>query len=415
LAAQSGQGVSARREIAGVTQSAVEIISPASEAEAAQFVLEARAKGRKLDIVGGGTRVGLGRPACADLKLSTTQMSGIVFYEPAEMVICAQAGTPVRQIEALIAQRGQMLPFEPMDHCPLYGSEGEPTIGGLVAGNISGPRRISAGAARDALIGLRLVNGGGELIKSGGRVMKNVTGLDLVKLNCGAHGTLGLVTQATFKLLPKPECEASIVIRRLEDKRAIEALSIALGSPFGVSGAAHISAGMGREFPRTFLRIEGFRASVDYRIASLLALLEPFGAKHALEDEYSERIWRAVGDAAFLAAPGEHAVWRVSLAPSRAADFMAKLGPAALAHFYDWGGGLVWLSSEASASAAAAIRAALAPFGGHATLVRAPVELRAAIDVFQPLSAPLMQITKGVKASFDPNGLFNFGRMYRGV
>ena len=398
-----------------MTQSGAETLAPALEAEAAQIVSDARAKGRKLDIVGGGSRSGLGRPARGDAKLTTAKMSGVVFYEPAEMVICAQAGTPVREVEALIAQRGQILPFEPMDHCPLYGGAAEPTIGGLVAGNISGPRRISAGAARDALIGLRLVNGRGEIIKSGGRVMKNVTGLDLVKLNCGAQGTLGLVTEATFKLLPKPECESSIVIRRLDDARAIEALSIALGSPFGVSGAAHISAGMGREFPRTFLRIEGFRASVDYRVAALLKLLEPFGAKHALEDEYSGRIWRAIGDASFLAAPSEYAVWRVSLAPSKAAGFRAKLGGLAHAHFYDWGGGLVWFASDASESVATSIRAALAPFGGHATLVRAPDELRAAVDVFEPLSAPLMRIAKGVKASFDPDGLFNAGRMYRGV
>jgi glycolate oxidase FAD binding subunit len=390
-------------------------LTPASEAEAAQLTSEARAKGQRLDIVGGGTRQRLGRPARGDAALSSAQMSGIVFYEPAEMAICAKAGTSLREVEALIAQRGQMLPFEPMDHRGLYGTAGEPTIGGLVAANISGPRRISAGAARDALIGLRLVNGRGEIVKSGGRVMKNVTGLDLVKLNCGAQGTLGLVTEATFKLLPKPECESSIVIRRLDDKRAIEALSIALGSPFGVSGAAHISAGMGREFPRTFLRIEGFRASVDYRIASLLALLAPFGAKHALEVEYSERIWRAVGDAAFLAAPADDAVWRISLAPSKAADFVARVGGHAHAHFYDWGGGLVWLSSEASQDAAVAVRAALAPFGGHATLVSAPDALREAVDVFEPLSAPLLQITKGVKASFDPDGLFNAGRMYRGV
>ena len=391
------------------------VLTPTSEAEAAQQVSEARARGQKLDIVGGGTRKGLGRPARGDGGLSSAQMSGVVFYEPAEMVICAKAGTRVRDVEALIAQRGQILPFEPTDHRGLYGTTGEPTIGGLAAANVSGPRRISAGAARDSLIGLRLVNGRGEIIKSGGRVMKNVTGLDLVKLNCGAHGTLGFVTEATFKLLPKPESEASIVIRRLDDKRAIEALSIALGSPFGVSGAAHISAGMGREFPRTFLRIEGFRASVDYRIASLIALLEPFGAKHALEDEYSGRIWRAIGDAAFLAAPAERAVWRVSLAPSKAADFVARVGDRAHAHFFDWGGGLVWLSSDASQGAAAGIRAALAPLGGHATLVRAPDELREAIDVFEPLSAPLTRITRGVKASFDPDGLFNTGRMYRGI
>jgi glycolate oxidase FAD binding subunit len=398
-----------------LTQDAARTLTPASEAEAAQLVSEARAKGAKLDIAGGGTRAGLGRPARASVRLATAQMSGIVFYEPAEMVVCAQAGTSLGAIEAVIAQRGQMLPFEPMDHRDLYATEGEPTIGGLVAGNISGPRRISAGAARDALIGLRLVNGRGEIVTCGGRVMKNVTGLDLVKLNCGAHGTLGLVTQATFKLLPKPECEASLVIRRLDDRRAIEALSVALGSPFGVSGAAHISAGMGREFPRTFVRVEGFRASVDYRIAALLALLAPFGAKHALEGAESQRLWRDIRDAAFIASPSEHAIWRVSLAPSRAADFVARVGARAHAHFYDWGGGLVWLSGEPAPDAAAAIRAALAPFGGHATLIRAPDPLRESADVFEPLSSPLMRITQGVKKSFDPGGVFNAGRMYAGV
>nr|WP_246731577.1 FAD-binding protein [Methylocapsa sp. S129] len=399
----------------GLKSYAGRLLTPASESESAQWVSEARGRGQKLDIVGGGTRQGLGRPARGDAALSSAQMSGVVFYEPAEMVICAKAGTSIREVEALIAQHGQTLPFEPMDHRGLYASTGEPTIGGLAAANISGPRRISAGAARDALIGLRLINGRGEIIKSGGRVMKNVTGLDLVKLNCGAHGTLGFLIEATFKLLPKPECESSIVIRRLDDKRAIEALSIALGSPFGVSGAAHISAGMGCEFPKTFLRIEGFRASVDYRIASLLAVLAPFGAKHVLENKYSERIWRAIGDAAFLAEPRQQAVWRVSLAPSKAAEFVAKVGNRAHARFYDWGGGLVWLSSEASQGSAAAIRVTLAPFGGHATLVRAPDELREAVDVFEPLSAPLAQITRGVKASFDPDGVFNTGRMHQGI
>ncbi len=398
-----------------MTQDVARKLTPASEVEAAELVSEARAKGDKLDIAGGGTRAGLGRPAAANVKLATAQMSGIVFYEPAEMVVCAQAGMAVEAVEAVIGQRGQMLPFEPMDHRDLYGTSGEPTIGGLVAGNISGPRRISAGAARDALIGLRLVNGRGEIVACGGRVMKNVTGLDLVKLNCGAHGTLGLVTQATFKLLPKPECEASIVIRRLDDRRAIEALSAALGSPFGVSGAAHISAGMGREFPRTLVRVEGFRDSVDYRVAALLGLLAPFGAKHALEGDVSQRLWRAIRDATFIASPSEHAIWRISLAPSRAADFVERVGARAHAHFYDWGGGLVWLSAEASADTAAVIRKALASFGGHATLVRAPDSLRASIDVFEPLSAPLMRITRGVKQSFDPDGVINPGRMYAGV
>ena len=219
---------------------------------------------------------------------------------------------------------------------------------------------------------------------TGGRVMKNVAGLDLVKLNCGALGTLGFLTEATFKLLPKPESEATIVIRRLDDARAIAAMTAALGSPFGVSGAAMLSPGMGREFSRTFLRVEGVAASVDHRAEKLLALLAEFGAERVLKGEDSRRLWRAVRDAEFLAEPRERAVWRVGVKPSRAVEFLARLGPRALAHLFDCGGGLVWLSTEPTPADAAAVRAALAPLGGHATLVRAPDALRAAVDVFQP-------------------------------
>jgi glycolate oxidase FAD binding subunit len=390
-------------------------LSPNTEEAAAEFVRAARHDKRKLVIVGGGTRSGLGRPSRYASMLSTVQLSGIIFYEPSEMVISAQTGTSISTIEALLAEKGQMLPFEPMDHRQLYGTSGEPTVGGVVAANIAGPRRISAGAARDSLIGVKLVNGRGEAIKNGGRVTKNVTGLDLVKLVCGAHGTLGLVTEATFKLLPRPEREASIVIRRLDDARAIEAMTMALGSPYGVSGAAHIQEGMGREFPRTFLRVEGFAASVEHRVGQLIKLLAPFGAKHALVEDESRRLWRAVRDAEFLAEPRERAIWRVSLSPSKSVAFVAKLGDIALLHYYDWGGGLVWLASEASRATAEKLRAILAAIGGHATLVRAPDELRASIDVFEPLPPALAKLTKGVKASFDPDGVFNFERMYSGV
>jgi glycolate oxidase FAD binding subunit len=391
------------------------MLRPTSEEEAAQMLRDARAAKRRVDFLGGGTRFGLGRPRGGDARMTSAGLTGIVFYEPAEMAICAQAGTPLREIEAALGKAGQMLPFEPMDHRALYAGKGEPTIGGLVAGNISGPRRISAGAARDSLLGVRLVNGAGEIIKNGGRVMKNVTGLDLVKLNCGAHGTLGLATQATFKLLPRPEHTATIVVRRLEDPAGIAAMTQALGSPFSVSGAAHLNAGMGREFSRTFLRLEGMRESVDYRFARLIDLLSPFGAKHSLEAEDSSKLWRAIRDAEYLAEPRDNAVWRVSLAPSKGAAYVAALGAIALDHYYDWGGGLVWLTSEPTCASAQAIRSALAPFGGHATLIRAPDDLRAAIDVFEPLSQPLMRITRGVKASFDPDGIMNYGRMYRDV
>ena len=392
----------------------VATLTPSDEAEASAMVAEARGRDETLDIVGGGSRAGLGRPPEGKRRLSSARLDGIVFHEPAEMTLRAKAGTPLMAIEAALDAHGQMLPFEPIDHRALYGG-GEPTIGGLVAANASGPRRVSAGAARDSLIGLRLVNGLGEAIMTGGRVMKNVAGLDLVKLNCGALGTLGFLTEATFKLLPRPESEATIVIRRLDDARAIAAMTAALGSPYGVSGAAMLSPGMGRNFSRTFLRVEGVAASVDHRADKLLALLAEFGPERVLKGDDSRRLWRGVRDAAFLAEPRDRAVWRVGVKPSRAVEFLARLGPRACAHLFDCGGGLVWLATEPTPADAAAVRAALAPFGGHATLARAPDAMRAAIDVFQPQPPALVALTRRVKAAFDPDGVFNRGRMYAGI
>ena len=218
-------------------------------------------------------------------------------------------------------------------------------------------------------------------------MMKNVTGLDLTKLNCGAHGTLGVLTEATIKLAPKPEAEATLVIPELGDARAIEAMTRALGSPFGVSGAAWLAPGMGREFSRTVMRLEGFADSVDYRAGRLTALIGEFGEIAALTGEESAALWRSVRDAAFIAEPRDRAIWRVSLAPSRGAPFVADLGETALAHAYDWGGGLVWVATACSEPAAAAIRRAVSSAGGHATLMRAPDVLRAAVEVFEPPSA----------------------------
>ena len=392
----------------------VATLAPSDEAEACAMIIEARGAGERLNIVGGGSRAGLGRPPEGKRPLSSGRLNGIVFHEPAEMVLRARAGTPLAVVEAALEGHGQMLPFEPIDHRALYGG-GEPTVGGLVATNASGPRRVSAGAARDSVIGLRLVNGRGEAIMTGGRVMKNVAGLDLVKLNCGAFGTLGFLTEATIKLLPRPESEATIVIRRLDDQRAVAAMTAALGSPFGVSGAAMLSPGMGREFSRTFLRLEGVDASVDQRAEKLIARLAEFGAERVLKGGDSRRLWRAVRDAEFLAEPRQRAVWRIGVKPSWAIDFLARLGPRARAHLFDCGGGLVWLATDPTPADAAAVRAALAPSGGHATLVRAPEELRAAVDVFPPQPPALVGLTRRVKAAFDPDGVFNPGRMYAGI
>jgi glycolate oxidase FAD binding subunit len=391
------------------------VLTPESEREAANMIRAACAGGVRLDIQGRGTRKGLGRPRSAERGLSSAALAGIVFYAPAEMTICAKAGTTIEAIEAAIAEHQHILPFEPMRPQALWGAAGEPTIGGMVATNHSGPRRVSAGAVRDGALGLRLINGLGEAIHCGGRVMKNVTGLDLTKLNCAAHGTLGFLTEATIKLVPKPEIEQTLAIPRVDEQRAIDAMIRALGSPFGVSAAAWLPAGMGADVSRALLQIEGFEGSVVYRAGRLTDLLAEFGEIQPLIGAASSALWPAIRDAKFIADPRDRAVWRVSLAPSEAQAFVGRLARTALAHYLDWGGGLVWLATDESEVAAAEVRRALVPSGGHATLMRARDELRKSVAVFQPLSELELRLSRGLKASFDPGGVLNFGRMYPGV
>ena len=389
---------------------------PSTEAEACGVVAEARAARRPLRLEGGNTRAGLGRPSNATDVLSAAGLAGITLYEPSELVIGARAGTPVRELEAVLAGKGQRLPVEPVDHRRLYGTGGEPTVGGLVATNASGPRRFASGAIRDHVIGIRVVNGLGEAVKSGGRVMKNVTGLDLVKLECGAHGTLGFLTEVTFKVVPRAETVATLAFHGLDDARAVAALTRAIGTPFEMTGAAHLP-GVAGAASRTLLRFEGFAASVEDRATRLAALLADVGHPERLSADDAAPLWDDIRDGVALEAPAASAVWRISVAPTRGPAVAARLGGTALRHVYDWGGGLVWIATEASGDAgAAAIRSAIATAGGgHATLMRAPDAVRASVDVFEPLVPALQAVTAGLKTSFDPDRLLNPGRMYQGV
>lgn len=389
------------------------LYQPTTESAVVDAVTAARSARTPLRIVGGGTRVAIGRPIAPPATLSLAGLTGITLYEPAEMVIGAWAGTPLAEIEATLAARGQMLPFEPVDHRIVLGTDGTPTIGAVAAANISGPRRISAGAARDSLIGVRFVNGLGEVIKAGGRVMKNVTGLDLVKLQSGAFGTLGPLTEVIFKVLPRPEASRTLVLHGLEDSRAIAALSAALTTPFEVSGAAHLPRGAdGRA--ATCLRMEGFSASLDYRCAALTKTLSSFGPCTVIAGEESDTLWRIIRDVAPLASGAPHAIWRLSVKPTDGPSVVAAIrATTALAGwYYDWGGGLVWLAHDAAGDGGAhAIRAAVTRAGGHATLIKAPADLRAAVPVFSPEPEPLARLGEGIRRSVDPNGLFNPGLM----
>lgn len=371
-----------------------------------------------LRICGGGTR-SIGH---ADGEvLTTTGLSGISLYEPGALTIVAQAGTPLEQVEAVLSQENQRLPFEPMQANRLLGTKGESTIGGVVAGNVSGPRRIQAGACRDSLIGVRFVDGRGDIVKNGGRVMKNVTGYDLVKVMCGAYGTLGVLTEVAFKVLPGVEACATVIV---QGGNEIDVMSAALGSPYEVSGAASVPKQNGKEDSVTFLRVEGFEASVAYRVAQLRDMLGAFGAVSVETDAGANgRIWADIRDVVDFA--DEPFVARMSIKPSDFHEMNFALQNAMPAHVrLDWGGGLVWIGANADQLDYAAKYAgngmsgsdALMQFlhswclqnGGHATLFKSADP---SAPVFQPENAVVAEVSRKIRAQFDPRGILNAGLM----
>ncbi|PCJ08554.1 MAG: 2-hydroxy-acid oxidase [Rhodobacteraceae bacterium] len=364
-------------------------MTPETEAELAEIIGSATGG---LALRGSGTR-GF---EVAGAELSTRALSGVELYEPGAMTLVARAGTPVSEIEALLAEQGQRLAFEPMDHRGLLGTSGEPTIGGVFAANVSGPRRIQCGAARDFLLGVRFVDGTGQVIKNGGRVMKNVTGYDLVKLMAGAHGTLGVLSEVSLKVLPTPESEATVCIADIDLQTAVQVMSAALGSPFDVTGAGYDPGAR-----QAYIRVEGFAGSVDYRADRLVSDLSRFGRAHQQGDSAS--LWRGIRDVtAFQGRAGD--VWRISVKPSDAVALAAQLQVEEL--MFDWGGGLVWALVPEDCD----LRRRMT-LPGHATLVRASAETRSRLGQFQPQPAPLAAISEGLRAKFDPRGILNPGLM----
>jgi glycolate dehydrogenase FAD-binding subunit len=385
--------------------------TPTDEKELAETVAEAAAAGKRIEIAGCASKRGYGHKVEADLTLATGGLTGISLYEPASLTLIVRAGTPLEQVESVLARENQHLPFEPPRLNHLYGTKNKPTIGGTIACGLSGPRRIQAGAARDSLIGVRFVTGSGERVKNGGRVMKNVTGYDLVKLMCGSHGTLGVLTELSFKLLPRPETSATLLIADLDDTTAQQAMTAVQTSPFDVTGAAHDPQGEGGR-PVTMIRIEGFKRSVDYRAERLRELLAEFGPTERENEQQGAARWAAMREAVPVAGKSG-AIWRLSVRPSDGPAIVAALaGELELAALYDWGGGLVWLRTEEKGDCgAAAIRRHIARRGGHATLMRAGDGFRDAVPVFQPQLAEIARISARLRQQFDPRGILNPGRM----
>jgi glycolate dehydrogenase FAD-binding subunit len=387
-------------------------------------IAEAAEAREPLLIQGNGTKLGMLRPVQAARTLSTSGLSGITLYAPKELIISAWAGTTLPEIEAAVAAAGQHLIAEPPDLSELLGNpQGKPqTIGGVIATNLSGPRRVAWGAMRDHVMGIRAVTGRAEIIRSGGRVLKNVTGLDLCKLLTGSHGTLGVITEVTLKVLPAPEATGTLVLQGLDAEAAVAALSAALGSPFGVSGASWLGQAEAARIPglagiggsATLIRIEDFAPSVTYRIGRLK---DQFAAANAmvLDTETSRAIWKDVRDARTLVAPPDAAVWRISVRPSAGPSVLDALRPIGVGGFLDWGGGLVWLAGPADTATHAAVEAAAQAARGTWTLLRALDTLRGAVRVVPDEAAPLARITREVKAAMDPAGILNPGRLYAGL
>jgi glycolate oxidase FAD binding subunit len=406
-------------------QAMADTLKPRDAPEVEDAVRWAISEDKPLELVGQGSKRAIGRPSQTDVTLDLSGLTGVTLYEPAELVLSARAGTPLAQIETLLAENDQELGFEPMDYGPLFGQEaGQGTLGGVIAANLSGPRRIKAGAARDHFLGLSAVTGRGDTIKSGGRVVKNVTGYDLCKLVAGSWGTLAAITDVTIKVLPRGETEATVLVGGLDDAVACAAMAAAMGSPCDVSGAAHIPdhvaswfTGLPGPDAATLLRLEGHAPSVAHRKGALAALMKAFGEVVVLDEAVSRALWRDVREVRpFTDEAGRlRPLWRISTQAARGHEIAASITPAAQM-LYDWAGGLMWVAMPyAEEPGAAAIRAAVGQIGGHATLVRAPAAVRAAVDVFEPEEAGLAALGRRVKESFDPKGILNPGRMRAGV
>jgi glycolate oxidase FAD binding subunit len=384
------------------------MIAPADEAGIIAAVQAARAAREPLAIEGQGSKRGLLRPVQTARSLSTRGLTGVTLYRPAELIISAGAGTPLAEIEAALAEKGQQLIAESPYLNGVFGTSAPPSIGGVVAANLSGPRRITWGATRDHVMGLRFINGAGEAIRSGGRVLKNVTGLDLCKLLSGSYGTLGVITEVTLKVLPAPEASATLLIETPDLASAVAALSAGLGSPYGVSAAAALPV---KDHVIAAVRLEDFAASVTYRMEKLRGVLGSFGMQRVIEDAESRAFWRGVREVEPLQVMADEAIWRVSVRPSAGPEVAAAAMALGGRVMLDWGGGLVWVTARPSTENHIAITEAARMQGGAAMLFRAPESLRLAVPVLPEEAAPLAKIGARVKEALDPGGLFNPGHI----
>jgi glycolate oxidase FAD binding subunit len=397
-----------------------------------QAVRAALASEQPLEIVGHGSKRQIGQPMATNALLDLSDLNAVTAYEPTELIITVQAGAPLADVKSLIDSKNQQFAFDPINTAALLGTPAIGTVGGMIAAGLAGSRRVKAGGVRDHLLGAHAVSGFGDSFKTGGKVVKNVTGYDLCKLLAGSWGTLAVMTEVTLKVMPRPESERTLLLHGLDDIIANRAMTAALGSPFDVSGAAHLPgsafrsaaaalAGLGSPGQAvTLLRLEGIAASAAHRAVSLAKLVAPFGPAEILEDANSVAAWSSIRDVLPFAANGALGawpVWRIVCPPASG----GALGQALAREtggdvIYDWGGGLIWAALPPKPDAqAAVVRQRVEAAGGHATLMRASEQIRCEIDVFHMQADGLAALGERVRHSFDPRNILNRGRMARGT
>lgn len=390
--------------------------TPADDREICALIREAAGTGGSFEIIGAGTKRKLGRPVSAAAFLDVSHISGVIDYQPHELVFSAKAGTPLVEIEAMLGARNQMLGFEPCDWAALFGEPtGRQTLAGAIAADVSGPRRVKHGGARDHVIGCRFINGSGELIRAGGPVIKNVTGFDVPKLMCGAFGTLGVLTELTLRVLPRPQRANTFVLRDCTAEAGLAALIRAAHIPVEATGLVYMHGEALRRFHsansvspgQALIRIEGSSAAITEKIEVLKQEFRSFDLV-VLDDVETRILFRRIADGAIF--DREADLWRLCVPAAAAANAVGTLDPNLW--LADWAGGLIWLQMPATAESAAKLRRITAEFGGHASLFRASAEARREISVFQPETPVRADLTKSVKQAFDPQHLFNPGRMF---
>ena len=406
---------------------------PQNEREVSTFIKKFYKSTIPLELVGLGSKKKIGKALQCAKTLNLSKLNNIIEYLPEELYIKVEAGTPIKKIEEELKKNKQQLAFEPIDFGSLLNNKSDyGTAGGQVACNISGPRRLKVGSVRDHLLGFRGVNGRGEIIKSGGTVVKNVTGYDLSKLMCGSYGTLAALTEVTFKILPSPEENKTLVIHNQKIESALYYLESSISSSNDISGAIYLPkepsvSGCVMNIENTFklndlkqdgsitaIRIEGSKNSINYRIENLINKLRIEKLNISiLETHQSKIFWDKVKNLEFFF-NSKNSILRVVIPPSEGVNLNYQLSNK-FKYYLDWGGALIWMEVfELSEEMFESIRRKVVKLGGYITMIKNSDYLPYVEDVFT-INRDRFNISQKIKKSFDPKRILNPGKMYSGI